>query len=744
MSEITDLTKAVKELTSQLKNQGGGGGGGPRPSLDDVVKERQVREEMYKLDVEAAKTSRERQELKRKYHTETIDSLKKEAAIIGEGNDGYDERIDQLKDLRAEQAKTSKSTKALSRDFDEGAAKADTLGNALLKVDGGAASLAKHLPVTITQLGGFATGMAKGIVTGKIFSQVLTKIISNSINFALAVDKQNAAFRAATGAGNEYSSVINDAGLRFKAYGINAADAGAATQALFGTFRDFTNLSTTEQTTIATTTATLRKFGVETGTTAKILDQATKSLYMNATQAEALTRQAATLAMDIGKPISEVASDLASAAPKLAFYGNQMFEVFAQLERQSKATGLSVDQLLGVFGDQFDTFEGSGQAVGRLNAILGGPYLNSITMLNATESERLELVKEAINAGNVQFDQLNKFEQKAFARALGTDVDSLRRSLNELDPEAQLQAMTQKELAERAGEARDVMTKLKDSINSLVISLSPMITKISEGIDRFAKFIQQINDGTATVKGMTFGVDKLARGLFAVALGFKAIGFLLRPFKFLPNLLSNSAKGMGDLATQTGRASSASGLFNLSARSVLKGGAFGLAGGAAGMGTDYAAGKLQASGRTSAAQGVSIAGGAAEYALYGAALGSIIPGLGTGLGAGIGGAVGLAKGVYDATKIQDGAFVENEAGKMTVTNLNSQDRVNQFVATKPGGVVDTASSKNTDKIVDAIARSGNVQVNVQIGEEQIAEMVVKAMNSFKGKQAISPFHQGQG
>ena len=65
MSEITDLTKAVKELTSQLKNQGGGGGGGPRPSLDDVVKERQVREEMYKLDVEAAKTSRERQELKR-------------------------------------------------------------------------------------------------------------------------------------------------------------------------------------------------------------------------------------------------------------------------------------------------------------------------------------------------------------------------------------------------------------------------------------------------------------------------------------------------------------------------------------------------------------------------------------------------------------------------------------------------------------------------------------------------------
>jgi hypothetical protein len=106
--------------------------------------------------------------------------------------------------------------------------------------------------------------------------------------------------------------------------------------------------------------------------------------------------------------------------------------------------------------------------------------------------------------------------------------------------------------------------------------------------------------------------------------------------------------------------------------------------------------------------------------------------------------VGLAKGVYDATKIQDGAFVENEAGKMTVTNLNSQDRVNQFVATKPGGVVDTASSKNTDKIVDAIARSGNVQVNVQIGEEQIAEMVVKAMNSFKGKQAISPFHQGQG
>ena len=44
---------------------------------------------------------------------------------------------------------------------------------------------------------------------------------------------------------------------------------------------------------------------------------------------------------------------------------------------------------------QFDTFEKSASAVGRLNAMLGGPFLNSVQMVYATESERNRAILES-------------------------------------------------------------------------------------------------------------------------------------------------------------------------------------------------------------------------------------------------------------------------------------------------------------------------------------------------------------
>ena len=145
---------------------------------------------------------------------------------------------------------------------------------------------------------------------------------------------------------------------------------------------------------------------------------------MTAPEANAMLHSLKDTALSLGRPINQVVEDFVTAAPKLAFYGDRIMDVFEGLQKQAKVTGLSVDQLLGLVGEKFDTFEGAGQAVGKLNAILGGPYLNSIDMLNSTEEQRLEMIKAAVDASGVQFDQLNKFEQKAFASALGTDVDT--------------------------------------------------------------------------------------------------------------------------------------------------------------------------------------------------------------------------------------------------------------------------------------------------------------------------------
>ncbi len=749
MSEITELTEAVKELTKQLK--GGPNRGGPedrrREKIEDLQERQRLLRDEEKLINRIGRSDEEKAKLLNERNLEEIANTKellKLNALEGEEKEKAIQRLIRLteesEDFAESTEKTSKALKTQSQAFKAGAAEAENMLEGFLGLSAEGKRFFSIVGNGTTSLLGFAQGLAKSVISGQLFINVVKKIIGNSINFAFELDRQNAQFKRATGAGNEYASSIQGAGLAFQAYGIDAKDAGLAATNLFGSFRDFTNLSESERTNIITTTAALEKFGISSQTTGKILDQATKSLYMNGQEAELLARQAATLAVDVGKPMSEVAGDLSTAAPKLAFYGKQMFDVFAQLERQSKATGLSVDSLLGVVGEKFDTFEGAGQAVGRLNAILGGPYLNSIDMLNATESERVEMIKEAIKANGVQFDQLNKFEQKAFASALGTDVDTMRRMLNELDPEVERQALRQEQLAKKAGDARDVMSKLKDAINSLIISFGPYITKISESINKFSDFIQKVNQGKASFKDVEFGVGKLAMGLFAVGSALKVFGFMLSPLKLVGRLARRSAVDMKDLGNEAGKAATRSSKLFGGRAALLRGGLLGLGGAAAGYATSKGIDYFKSKGQIGAAQGTSVLGGAATGALTGAAVGSVIPVIGTGIGALVGGAIGLAYGSDRATKIQD--------GQIRIAQFDNKDtfeRVSDgIVAAKPDGTLDKAiresSARQTEVLVKAIHEA--MRVKVYVGDEELGAVVTKGMNSTKGRNAISAFFEG--
>tara|TARA_R100000664_G_scaffold1625_4_gene4190 strand:+ start:8992 stop:11262 length:2271 start_codon:yes stop_codon:yes gene_type:complete len=756
MSEITDLTAAVKELTNQLKGGPGGGRGGPEDRRAERIGDLQQRNTFLKdeanLIKEIARNEKERVKLENENKLEQLSNTKellRIGALEGEAKEKAIKDVKRLSNETEGYTKTvDKATAALKRQkqaFKAGAAEADNLLNGFLGLSGEGARFFQIVGNGTTSLLGFVGGLAKSVFTGDLLVKSFQKLIGNSINFAFELDRQNAQLKAATGAGNEFSDVIGDAGSEYLTFGVNAADAGRATQALFGTFRDFTNLSKSEQTNIAETAAILDKFGVSSAQTGQILDQATKSLYMNSQQAEALTREAATLAISIGKPITEVAGDLASAAPKLAFYGQQMFDVFAQLERQSKATGLSVDSLLGLVGEKFDTFEGAGQAVGRLNAILGGPYLNSIDMLNASEADRLEMIKEAIKAGGVQFDQLNKFEQKAFASALGTDVDTLRRSLNELDPEVQLQALRQEELAKRAGDARDIMTKLTDAINSLIIRNKPLMDSIVKGVDKFSELIFQINKGeksTIDLGKAIFGIlPGWMKWVLGIGLAFKGISMVVGAVKgFLGLKAAIAAAQASATAGFAGMSAAASPLLAvlLPIAAIIAG----IGGGA------YAISKASqaaAAGQTGKAAAIGMGGGALAGAATGAAIGSIVPVIGTGVGALVGGAIGLATG----TAAAGGAF--NDAtmpASIQMAKFNNQDtfeRVgNSVVAAKPDGTLDKAIRESVEKqtavLVEAIQNAMNVKV--QVGDQQLGDVVVKAMNSTRGRNSISPFYEG--
>jgi phage tail tape-measure protein len=75
---------------------------------------------------------------------------------------------------------------------------------------------------------------------------------------------------------------------------------------------------------------------------------------------------------------------------------------------------------------------------------------------------------------------------------------------------------------------------------------------------------------------------------------------------------------------------------------------FAAGGAAVQMGGNYFADEFEESGNMAAAQTTDVLSGAGQGALYGAALGSVVPGIGTAAGAIIGGAIGLISGGVEA------------------------------------------------------------------------------------------------
>jgi len=281
------------------------------------------------------------------------------------------------------------------------------------------------------------------------------------------------------------------------------------------------------------------------------------------------------------------------------------------------------------------------------------------------------MLQDSLKASGTLFGDLNKFEQKAFASALGTDVDTLRRSMQELDPFQELQVMRQEQLARKAGEARDILAKLKDAFNSLVIANQPFVNSIIRLIDKFSVFIQKNHDLTAIfdkhVKPKLLGLQR-----FIMKNLIPTVKFLTDNWRWLlaawgavklsmgVSWLMGFVGAMGTATAATaaqGAAASTAATANAANARAMSMGRFGMAGlglaaGAATMaGTNYFRNKNM----RGAAGATGVLGGAAS----GAMMGSFFGPAGTAVGAVAG---GIAGGIYanrdynDAVPVPGGGF----------------------------------------------------------------------------------------
>jgi len=319
------------------------------------------------------------------------------------------------------------------------------------------------------------------------------KVVQASLfDMVTATDQAQASFFKATGTGEEYRQVITSIREEAVSMGVNIGDASAVTAELFTNMAMFSDMSKQAQVELGAFVGTMDQMGISTQTSTKILDSGTKSLGLSVNESKNLASEIAKTGKELGVSIAQISDGFADALPVLAKYGSEAAKVFKGLAAQAKATGIATQDLLGIT-EQFDTFQGAAESVGRLNGILGGNYLNSLEMVNMSEEERIRSLVRTMELSGKNFNSMSRLERQAVAASIGiSDMDKANRllgsSLDELDAKmGQTDAgmFSAEEQQRMADASRDTMAKIENIMQSLAVATQPIVNAVNailEGI----------------------------------------------------------------------------------------------------------------------------------------------------------------------------------------------------------------------------------------------------------------------
>tara|TARA_R110002124_G_scaffold106571_1_gene258697 strand:- start:1288 stop:3399 length:2112 start_codon:yes stop_codon:yes gene_type:complete len=344
----------------------------------------------------------------------------------------------------------------------------------------------------------FMKGQAKAVkqlVSGKGALNVLTasidKVVQASIALAMAQDASVVNFRRQTGASGQLDSTIMNLEQSMYTAGVSSEEASQAIQSLYLNVTDFTAMSPANQEELGKTVAVLNELGVSSETSAKNMQFAIKVLGQSTKQAAKLQRELFVFAQGLGVSVDQMASDFASMGPQIAALGSNGEAAFKRLQIQAKNTGLALSELLGLV-EKFDTFDSAAQSVGKLNALLGGPYLNTLELVATTDpSERFRILKERIDDAGVSFDDMDYYQRKALASAMGLNEQQLalltRGSLDQIMPKPKSAADIES-LAKQTAEFNTMMEELGQIGRGFAVSLAPIVSVIKKVVQAMQDF----------------------------------------------------------------------------------------------------------------------------------------------------------------------------------------------------------------------------------------------------------------
>jgi len=390
----------------------------------------------------------------------------------------------------------------------------------------------------IGKIDGIMTALAEAESVGGAFNEVLTGIgtagINNIAGLALKLYDAENAFRKTTGASEAFASSITEVYESTRETGATIADVSAAMESLYVNYTDFTMQTKATREEIADVGTTLGMLGVKQDSFGQGMQNATKMFGVSSKSAAASMLEITAHAKDLGLSPAQMTSEFATAGGQLAKFGDQGMKAFKDLQMTAKITGMEMNKILQLT-NKFDTFEEAAGMAGKLNAALGGNFVNAMDMMMETDPDaRFGMIRDAITNAGLSFDTMSYYQRQFYTESLGlNDVGDLAMMLSgKMDGLAGDIGKTSKELTdmkEEAAKVQDLQTELNALLAEAAVILAPLI----KGLRSFVSALQEYKDIVIPIIKFTMAWVLAQKALQAIgvvlnALRLKSIALIIK------------------------------------------------------------------------------------------------------------------------------------------------------------------------------------------------------------------------
>jgi hypothetical protein len=379
-------------------------------------------------------------------------------------------------------------------------------------------------------------------VTGVNVPGFLNQATQAALGLQDAIAKFNENFRF----GDEYTDRIEQTYFALAEYGVSAQEAGEAQAALIKGVSDFTLMSKKQRDALTEQVALLNEIGVTAQTSAAIIQNSIKIMGTNVDETDNVLRRLTANAKELGFEQEEYMAAFATMGKDLAKLGSEGEMAFKKLAHASRITGMEMSRILTLTA-AFDTFEGAAGQAGKLNAALGGNFVNAMDLMMATDpAERFGMIRDSILDTGLAFNDMSYYQRLFYVDALGlSDVGELAQVLSGNFDDLSGSVMASEETLLEQKNAAKAAKDVQESLNNAIAANAGLLTNGINTLSQYTQTLAQNPDkvkavvtalglykgammataAAQTAMAITGGGAAVGMGTFAVAVGAMAYGF---------------------------------------------------------------------------------------------------------------------------------------------------------------------------------------------------------------------------